>query len=376
MHALGFFHRPVHLTRKKLPPGRGSFFHSTTILGYEQGHDSERVADDNHLSLLHINFREKGISTMHSIIVKKTLLFLSIFILAALACNLPLAAATPTSLDPAPTKPLVPASETAFQIPASATPVPATEAPGETPSVAQPSFEGAAASYGPLSLTLPPGVASGVTGSQFPRAEGEGIGPWGVTPGHRQIELDGYLLQGRFHQPRIFVYPAQGYAEMLPGAFESIHRLDNILYGPPAPISDEQLPTVPFFNAAQVFASNVRVMSFQGGGGVRFLTEYAQYFAPVNNHDLFYHFQGVTRDGEYYIIAILPITAPALAETSDPGAVVPAGGVALPDINDPNADWAGYYAAVTELLNATSPQAFTPTIDQLDGLIQSIRINP
>ncbi len=313
---------------------------------------------------------------MHSTILKKNFLFLSIFILAALACNLPFAAATPTSQPPAPTKPLVLASETPIQIPASATAAPATEAPGETPTAPQPPFEGAAVSYGLLNLTLPPGVASGVTGSQYPRAEGEGVAPWEVTPGHTQVELDGYLLQGRFHQPQIFVYPAMEYAVLLPGAFESIHRLDNILYGPPAPISDEQLPTVPFFNAAQVFASNIQVISFQGGGGVRFLTEYAQYAAPVNNHDLFYHFQGVTRDGEYYIIAILPITAPTLAETSDPGAVVPPAGVALPDVNDPNADWSGYYAAVTEQLNAASPEAFTPTIDQLDLLIQSIQITP
>ncbi|HEX9387675.1 MAG TPA: hypothetical protein VF918_15235, partial [Anaerolineales bacterium] len=65
------------------------------------------------------------------------------------------------------------------------------------------------------------------------------------------------------------------------------------------------------------------MISFQNGQGVRFLTEYAQYAASANNHDLFYHFQGLTRDGAYYIIAILPITVPVLAETSDGGAVLP-----------------------------------------------------
>ena len=73
---------------------------------------------------------------------------------------------------------------------------------------------------------------------------------------------------------------------------------------------------------------------------MRFLTEYAQYTAPVNNHELFYHFQGVTRDGAYYIIAIFPITVPVLAETSDAAAALPPGGIAYPDITDPNADWA------------------------------------
>jgi hypothetical protein len=164
---------------------------------------------------------------------------------------------------------------------------------------------------------------------------------------------------------------------MYPPAFESIRRLDNILYTPGGPsLSADQLPTVPFFNAAQVFESNIQVISFQNGQGVRFLTEYAQYAASVNNHDLFYHFQGVTRDGAYYIIAILPITAPVLAETSDAGAVLPLGGVPYPYMADPGADMQGYYASVADVLNATPSDRFTPTINQLDALIQSMRINP
>jgi hypothetical protein len=35
-----------------------------------------------------------------------------------------------------------------------------------------------------------------------------------------------------------------------------------------------------------------------------------------------------------------------------------------------------YYTAVTALLNATSPDAFNPRMDQLDLLIQSMRITP
>jgi len=39
------------------------------------------------------------------------------------------------------------------------------------------------------------------------------------------------------------------YAEMIPGAFEGIRCLDNILYTPGGPIINDQLPAVPFFNA-------------------------------------------------------------------------------------------------------------------------------
>ena len=295
--------------------------------------------------------------------MKKIFLFLSLFIVVTLACNL----ATVVSPPPDPV-----AQPTNTSVPATEAPVPATVAPTSQP----PSVDGVTVTYGPLGFVLPSSIASGFIGDQFSRAEGDNVAPWEVTPGHTQITLDGYLLQGKFHQPQIYVYPATEYAVMVPDAFESMHRLRNVMNAPSTSTSVDQLPAVPFFNAAPVFASNPQSISFKNGSGMRFLTEYAQYAAPVNNQDLFYHFQGFTDDGEYYIVAILPITAPVLSEISDPGAALPLGGVAYPDISNPNVDMPGYYSAVTSLLNATSQDAFTPSINQLDALIQSIQITP
>jgi hypothetical protein len=243
-----------------------------------------------------------------------------------------------------------------------------------TATALQPAFEGVEVTVDPLSIALSPALASGVRGTEFPRTEGQDLPYWELTPGHTVLKLEGYRLQGKFHEPQIYVYPALEYAELLPGAFESIHRLDNILYPPGGPDLNNPLPTVPFFNAAQVFASNIQLMSFQNGQGVRFVTEYAQSAASANNHDLFYHFQGLTRDGAYYIIAILPISNPMLADTSDAGAPLPTGGVPYPYLSDPNADMQNYYKSVIEVLNATPPEAFNPTLNQLDSLIQSMRV--
>jgi hypothetical protein len=301
---------------------------------------------------------------MHSTIVKRIFLFLSVLVIVTLACDL--------SVSISPTSEVPTAAETPVQIePPTTTPeifIPLTQAIPGTP------VTKTVVTFGRLSLEIPASVASGASGREYPRVDAEDAAEWQKTPGHLQVSLnDYYVLQGKFHQAQIYVYPALGYAQLVPAAFESMHRLRNVM-NPVAPITPDQLPAVPFFNAAQVFASNIQAISFQNGDGVRFLTEYAQYAAPVNNHELIYHFQGFTNDGEYYIIAILPITVPALAETSDAGAVVPAGGIALPDINDPNADWQGYYASVTDLLNASSPEAFTPSISQLDALIQSMLV--
>jgi hypothetical protein len=320
----------------------------------------------------------KGNATM-----KKIFLFLSLFIVVTLACDLAVTVAPPTSPAPLSTNTVVPATAVSTQIPASVTSSPATQAATEIPATAAliPTTEaptaGTTATFGSLTLVVPPGVASGVSGGEYPRVDGSDAPWWQKTPGHLQVMLgDYYVLQGKSRQPQIYVYPALDYAELVPAAFESIHRLDNILYGPVAPISADQLPTVPFFNEAQLFASNIQVISFQNGQGVRFVTEYAQYAASANNNDLFYQFQGVTRDGAYYIIAILPITVPVMAETSDAGAPLPPGGVPYPYMANPNADMKGYYTTVAALLNGASSQAFTPSLDQLDSLIQSMWITP
>lgn len=289
--------------------------------------------------------------------MKKAFLLLCLLAVPALACNV-LLPATPKGEAPPPTQEIF---------------IPMTQAAQTTaaPTAGQ-SFD---VTVYPLTFALPPELAGGASGSQIPPASGEDVPYWELTPGHTQIKLDGYLLQGKFHEPQIFVYPAQGYADLFPGASESIDRLRNVMNAPGS-ISADQLPAVPFFNAAQVFASNIQTISFQSGSGVRFLTEYAQNVAPINNHDLVYHFQGLTGDGAYYILAILPIANPVLAEAGDFDAGAPAGGIAFPDINDPNADYQAYYASVTDLLNAAPPDAFTPTLSQLDALIQSMRVAP
>jgi len=93
---------------------------------------------------------------------------------------------------------------------------------------------------------------------------------------------------------------------------------------------------------------------------------------------------GFTAIGEQYIRQglalewhlILAISAPEPVETSDSGAAFPSGGVPYPDLNDLNADLQNCYKSVTAVLNATPPEDFNPTINQLYALIQSMRIAP
>ncbi len=136
-----------------------------------------------------------------------------------------------------PTSTMVPATGIPTRIPASPIPVPATAIP-----TSQPPSTDTSVTYGSLSFVVPPGVAGGASGSEYPRVDSEDAVWWQKTPGHLQVTLgDYYVLQGKFHQPQVTVYPAQAYAELVPPAFESLHRLNNILGTPNAPSSIDQI---------------------------------------------------------------------------------------------------------------------------------------
>jgi hypothetical protein len=227
-------------------------------------------------------------------------------------------------------------------------------------------------SYENVAFVIPSGMASGANTETMTSVDTNSGAPWEIAPTHLRFTLTGYQLQGKFHEPGIYVYQADEYAQANSIASEQIERLKKALAG--SPLLKETLPNVPFFNAGHLIAANIQLIKFQNGSGVRELTQYDQYSAPINNHELFYHFEGLTIDSKYYIIAILPVTAPILAEDEKPESSVPAGGIPIPTSVGPNDV---YYFSVTEKLNSASPDSLTPSITMLDALIQSILVkNP
>lgn len=280
----------------------------------------------------------------------KSLLAIGALVLAIMACNLPsiTTPASPTNPGEPPGTALVPTD----------TPIPT----------------GNTVTLNNVAFTIPQDVAKDALTEMIAAVTDPNAAPWEMKPEHLEFTLTSYQLQDKFHQPKIYVYPAQEFAADS-GAAESIRRLQAILSNTTPPTADN-LPFVPFFNAGQVFAAQIQTIKFQNGSGVRFLTEYAQYFATINNHDLIYEFQGLTTDGKYYIIAILPVTAPMLAPDEKPDSPVPPDGVPFPGYDEPNADYVSYYNAIAEKLNSAAPETFSPTLTTLDNLIQSITITP
>jgi hypothetical protein len=227
-------------------------------------------------------------------------------------------------------------------------------------------------SFDNINFILPPEVAASALAGTIPAVIGDDPG-WGLAPEYIKFELDGYALYNTFHTPQILVYPAQEYAAVNEGAGRSIAALQAILNGSAAPIA-QNLPSIASFNAGQLFAAQIQVIQFKNGSGVRFLTEYGQYFATANNVDLFYQFQGLTSDGKYYIIAILPVSHPLLASDENPETIPPAGGVPFPGYDNESV-LNTYYTDVVNLLNTAAPESYLPALTHFDALIQSIEVH-
>ena len=221
-----------------------------------------------------------------------------------------------------------------------------------------------------ISLVIPFALGSDIKSETISKVTEESGAPWEVTPAYTKLTLEGYPLQAKFFEPIIMVYPTPEFEAVSAGAAQSLAKLRAILASLSAPLTNDSIPGIPTFNAGQLFVSNMQAISFQNGSGVRALTQYAQYLATANNFELSYQYQGLTSDGKYYVIVILPVNIPFLAADDKPDAAVPTDGIPIP-ANGPDES---YYTAVLQKLNGTSPDEFTPSLLLLDALIQSINI--
>lgn len=240
------------------------------------------------------------------------------------------------------------------------TPAPTTEPPGVT----EPPPVVTNLTCNELSLYLDPALASGYDCQTIPESSME----FELYPQHTELTLQGYPLAGKFFEPRLSIYPVAQYTALLPDHIPSqVAALQTLLAG--GATGETSLPFLPVFNAAQVFHAQYLVIPFVNGGGIRFLTEYAQYYAPVNNTDLFYTYQGLTADGQFWVSATLPVNLPGLPAD----AANPPGGVTWEEFSN---TYTPYITDMIAQLNSQPAGAYTPSLAALDALVASITIVP
>lgn len=128
----------------------------------------------------------------------------------------------------------------------------------------------------------------------------------------------------------------------------------------------EPITVMPPFNAAQIFRSRIKHLKFKGGTGVRFVTAYAQDTLPITSADIFYTFQGLTDDGKYYVSAFIPVRTQLLTESRDK--------VPQKELDDSANRFDSYLRTITRKLEGAKPDAFTPNMNAIDVVMQSIEL--
>lgn len=236
-----------------------------------------------------------------------------------------------------------------------------TAAPAATAEPQQLTPDGTPVETAEVSFFIPNGVANDASSSTTTNVEYPYINPsFGDMPQHINVTLNLYAVTGGVYEPRILIFRASEYSQYSESNAITINQLQSLQYVDGQPLPEE---------LAADFSAQIHAVNFINGHGIRYLTQVFQNFTPVNNQELFYYYQGMTDDGQYFVQATLPINAPYLPADSNPNSPLPADGI--PFTMD---DFSGYLNAVSQKLNGTETFNFNPYLDALDEMITSIQI--
>lgn len=204
-------------------------------------------------------------------------------------------------------------------------------------------------------------------------------------PTYVQFRLSGYQ-NGRSFELPVYPFEAQirifqtadfpGYANDSPYGFPNQKQslivllengLDPARCAAPL-VEDPGLPFLPWVNMKQGFCAQPELIEFSSGRGIRYLTWYSQGPNPVLDTQVFYTFQGLSDDGQYYVAALFPVQTGVFPNA--PSACDACGDA------DPFAELTALLARQLTELNALEADSFSPSLTVLDDVIRSLRIEP
>lgn len=293
-----------------------------------------------------------------------------VWALISLACGLP-TSGEPTATEKAPVvqpdPPIVEPTET----PQSQT-TPQTD-PQTSPEVeptAPTAPSGAKVNYQGVSFTYDLSLAQSVSAKIVQAERGEpGYGGWiGPAPEYYQFDFERYQMADTFHKPQVLIYPIQAFAAVNDAAGEQLDDLEN--YIDQSGTANRYLPFLPLWNAGQVFYARPKIVNFMNGEGVLYLTCYAQAILPVDGDCLFYTYQGLTYDKQFYVSAIFQVDHAGLSSVENVNL--------FKDVeNSMDAStYETYLSTVRDQLNGWDAEEFTPSLNKLEALVKSLSVQP
>lgn len=217
-------------------------------------------------------------------------------------------------------------------------------------------------SYG-LVIKLPVEVAQSAEVTSVPPDDPNQGWSEFALPARRMVSFSGYAIPDHFHTPVIYVY---AFHELVQGgAFGSTMAatLQGLLTDPEFDLQAEgSLPFLPPFNAAQIFHVLEKRLDSDHNSGIRYLTIYSQALVGVDDYDIFYTYQGLSADGQYYIAAVLPINSSLLSDDQ----------LTQTELETIAIDYEAYLTSMTDMLREDNGASLTPTLAALDAMMMSL----
>jgi hypothetical protein len=162
--------------------------------------------------------------------------------------------------------------------------------------------------------------------------------------------------------PQGFVNQSQALKDMLQRDIEPA-RCAQPVTGEPV------LPFLPWVNSKQSLCAQPKIIEFASGTGIRYLAYYAQGIEPVLEQQVFYTFQGLTKDEKFYISAVFPIRTGIF-----PSEPPPCPKCGEPDY-DPFPELIAAMADQVNQLNVLPEDEFAPSLTVLDEVIKSVQVS-
>ncbi|HSI16009.1 MAG TPA: hypothetical protein VK961_28430 [Chthoniobacter sp.] len=183
--------------------------------------------------------------------------------------------------------------------------------------------------------------------------------PEGVAPAHIEIQF------GK-DQGRLWIFPAtdsgvKDFRKAYPTHADAQKLLRTVLRERPE--KRKELPSLPWADTGQAFNKKLRYLDFHGGSGIAWLTQWTIEPVPVNNSQLQYRFQGLTKDGAFYVAAQINVSHPSLP--------------AKPEVKDYRTfekHYAAYLEKAAQEIGAQPDESFQPSLAKLRAMFESIQI--
>lgn len=202
--------------------------------------------------------------------------------------------------------------------------------------------------------------------------------PIDVAPAHSLVllrdkralpNLAGDLLKDYLKENSISLVPltdgsVQSYSTGYPYVYKAAEELKKMLVKRPVNFSSglrSKIPDLTTVDVEHAFYAKVRYFDFPSVSGVAFLTQYTQEpdSVLVSNDDLALVFQGLTKDGRFYVDAHFNLHHPSL-----PKDLEAAGRTEKPG--------AAYLKKAEKQLNDLPEDSFEPSVTRLMAVIQSL----